>query len=250
MFTDNVIKLDYSLSDDELRPLFKELQITEESGFKARKKFDVVFFMLVGDVVKFEPFAFIRKGQKGIEFEKTFYRELAKMDSSTAECAKSVVNADNEADLLGNRSNNLSFEYDVDSILDKILEKGIDSLSKTERQQLDAFTGEDSEDNNSKDTNFKHSTKTQYSDTNQDNFSKKASQKNTSNQNEIDQEALEKLMNVAKAMLKDSPSNKRHWVNKYKNHPLYGIVAGVINGKYDIDEMEKRIVKYLNKRNN
>jgi hypothetical protein len=143
-----------------------------------------------------------------------------------------------------------SFEFDIDSILDKILEKGIDSLTNVERQQLDAFALGDKVINTSDDTNSDQLTKTPYSDTNQDNFSKNASQKNTSNQNEIDHKALEKLMNVAKAMLKDSPSNKRHWVNKYKNHPLYGIVAGVINGKYDIDEMEKRIVKYLNKRNN
>jgi hypothetical protein len=136
MFTDNVIKLDYRLSDDELRLLFVELQITEESGFKNREKFDVVFFMLVGDVVKFEPFAFIRKGQKGIEFEKNYYRALAKMSSSTAEYAKSLVNKD-DSDLSIYRSDNLSFDYDVDSILEKISQKGIDSLTKSEKDFLD-----------------------------------------------------------------------------------------------------------------
>jgi hypothetical protein len=92
--------------------------------------------MLVGDVIKFEPFAFIRKGQKGIEFEKDYYRSLAKMYSSTTECAKSLVNKE-DSDLSIYRLDNLSFEYDIDSILEKISEKGIASLTKSEKDFLD-----------------------------------------------------------------------------------------------------------------
>jgi hypothetical protein len=245
MFTDNIIKLDYRLSDDELRLLFVELQITAESGFKNREKFDVVFFMLVGDIVKFAPFAFIRKGQKGIEFEKDYYRALAKMSSSTAECAKSLVNKE-DSDLSIYRSDNPSFEFDIDSILDKILEKGIESLTDIELQQLDTFAGGAPKNTNEFNLHANQSS-------NIDNHNKRSnsdSESNLGKEKEADSEELKTFMNIANAMMKDSPRNKRRWVNKYKNHPFYAIVAGVINGKYDAEEMEKRIIKFLKKRNN
>lgn len=230
MITDNILKIDLRKSKDVLIDTFRKMNFDPQTAIHDKEEFDVLFFKLVDN--EFHQFAFIRKGQKGIEFMKSYYVALSKLESSTAD------------DIICEP--NTPVQLDLDAILDKILEKGIESLTDIELQQLDAFAGVAPQNTNEFNLHANHSSKI-------DNHNKRSngdSESNLAKEKEVDSEELKTFMNIANAMMKDSPRNKRRWVNKYKNHPFYAIVAGVINGKYDAEEMEKRIMKFLKKRNN
>lgn len=121
MLTQNVVKVDLKMSKDVLLKLFSKMCLEPEATYEIREHYDFVFYRLVDGV--FYSFAFIRKGQKGIEFTKNYYRSLSKLESVTAE------NIVSESDLVVN--------FDLNSILDKISKYGIESLTKSEKDFLD-----------------------------------------------------------------------------------------------------------------
>ena len=146
MFTEGVIKLDLRLSNKELKSVYEKMGILEESINENRKSFDVIFFMAIDSLLKFEIFAFIRKGQRGIEFTKDYYRALAKMNNSTPEDVDSksdVYGSDDKWEIVEENGKFVekriepTFNYDVDSILEKISQKGIEYLTKAEKDFLD-----------------------------------------------------------------------------------------------------------------
>ena len=123
MITDNVVKVDLRKGDDYIRDIAYKLGFDTESFIIDKEDFDVLFFMLVDN--RFYQFAYIRKGQKGIEFIKSYYRELSKLEFSTSD---DIVREPKEPKVI---------ELNVDSILEKISEKGIESLTKYEKDFLD-----------------------------------------------------------------------------------------------------------------
>lgn len=123
MITDNVVKVDLRKGDDYIRDISYKMGIIPDSLINDKENFDVLFFMLVDG--KFYNFAYIRKGEKGINFMKSYYRELSKLETSNSD---DIVREPKEPEVI---------EYDIDSILEKISEKGIESLTKAEKDFLD-----------------------------------------------------------------------------------------------------------------
>jgi hypothetical protein len=121
MLTQNVVKVDLRMSKDVLIDTFRKMNIHPQTAIHDKEEFDILFFQLVDN--KFHQFAFIRKGQKGIEFTKNYYRALSKLEAITAE---NIV-----------REPDLEVNFDLDSILDKISKYGIESLTQSERDFLD-----------------------------------------------------------------------------------------------------------------
>lgn len=123
MVTDGVVKVDFRMKKDVLLRLFSKMCLDPEATYEIKEYYDFVFYRLVDGA--FYSFAFIRKGQKGIEFTKSYYRDLSKLESVTAE------NIVCESDLIDPN------DLEIDSILEKISERGIESLTKVEKDFLD-----------------------------------------------------------------------------------------------------------------
>lgn len=123
MVTDSVVKVDFKMSKDVLLKLFSKMCLDPET-YEIKEYYDFVFYRLVDGC--FYSFAFIRKGQKGIEFTKSYYRDLSKLESVTAE------NIVSESDLID------PSDLEIDSILEKISERGIEALTRLEKDFLDS----------------------------------------------------------------------------------------------------------------
>jgi len=131
-WTKNVIKVDFRLDDETLIHLFNKIGLEPDSTLKNREDFNVVFLMIFDG--EFKPFAFIRKGEKGIEFSKNYYRALGKMQKTNPD---DLTIIDSDEDDINFKP---SFEFDIDSILEKISRKGITSLTKEEKDFLDNYS--------------------------------------------------------------------------------------------------------------
>lgn len=235
----NVIKVDLNASDAKLKSLFEATNLDYTSVIENKEEFDVLFITASTNMINI--FAFIRKGKSKIEFTETYYKFLNDLNF-----VKTIIveGFDEDKDI----ENVERVMPDIDTILEKITATGLDSLTKEEKNILDISSGVKTSEE--KPLNEHQSASPSFVEPVLKQSSKKNTPKPPQSENENYEAQLSALLNQAKTMLKDSPGNKRRWVNKYKKHELYGIVASVIYGKYDQQEMEKRIVKFLKKRNN
>jgi hypothetical protein len=119
-----IIKMDLRKSDSLLKQDCDELGIDFEVLKKEKKMFDFYFFLLdAEDSARL--FAFIRKGKNDVEMKKTFSNYLLSMSENINSFIEPATDFSE------------SVTFNIDAILDKISDSGINSLTKEERNFLD-----------------------------------------------------------------------------------------------------------------
>jgi len=121
----NIFRIDLNKPLEALKRDCDALNLRFDTMVKNKKDFDAIFF--IKDDNRYKMIAFINKGSNEVTFYEDFSNLLYSMVDNVNSIYEPVVESvKNEPVVLS-----------IDTILDKISEKGIDSLSKEERDFLD-----------------------------------------------------------------------------------------------------------------
>lgn len=147
MIFPDILKIDLNQSNKSLRKIFDELGVPFNAVLEDRKLFDVIFYKNNNGV--YVVFAYIRKGSTKIEFIEKYINSLKTMDFTDD---KRVVEIFNDSKKINENLEYLSnlkkdegkmfedskLKFNMDDILDKISVGGLKSLTKDEKDFLEA----------------------------------------------------------------------------------------------------------------
>ena len=170
-----IIRMDLDKSNSDLTKIAKMLGIAMTSLNNDKKRFKTLFFMVDNDL-QYQLFAYIRKNSTRVEYTQSIGKYLNSLPDTGIDSIKDITETfdrinNNTKYLLGEKVDNLesiknethldklsavnlsgekvdipkekkvSFEkLDIDKILDKVAQRGINSLTKVERKFLEDYS--------------------------------------------------------------------------------------------------------------